>query len=204
MIDSRFMTTEPESAPVGPAPAPVAGSVEPLEERVRRLEAAVASLQDTRGMEDRVVERLADRITRPPAQPVRTATGVRVDASRRHLPAAPSQVESPPEAKPAPVALPAAAAGSRWLLFDVYDEVRTIIRMIFDRRYRSWSVRVIPVVALCLMLFPGMFLHGIPLVGWLLGWAFDLVVVFVASVALSRKSRHYRAALAEAQVLPGR
>jgi hypothetical protein len=204
MIDTRFMTTEPESAAPVPVPAPAPGTAEPLEERVRRLEDAVAALQDTRGMEDRVVERLAERVTRPPAPPGRGAGGALVDAGRRLLPAAVKLVESPPETQPAPAALPVTDTGSRWLVFDAYDEARTIVRMMFDRRYRSWVVRLIPVAVLCLLLFSAFFLHGIFVVGWLLGRAFDLVVVFVATVALSRKARQYRAALAQANLPAGR
>jgi hypothetical protein len=201
MIDSRYMASEAEPLPgVGPPPS-TAGAAEPLEERVRRLEDAVASMQDTRGLEDRVVERLAERITRPPA---RTATGVLVEASRRMLPAAVSLVQSPPQGAAGPAALPTGDAPSRWLIFDVYDEVRTIIRMIFDRRYHCWSVRLIPVVALGLVLFSWIFIHGLLLVGPLIDRAFDVVVVFVASAALSRKAAHYRAALAQAPAWPGR
>src|SRR5262245_31041207 len=50
---------DPEGAPAPDAPPTPADS---LEQRVQRLEDAVAALQDTRPLEDRVVERLSSRL----------------------------------------------------------------------------------------------------------------------------------------------
>ena len=44
------------------APAPAAQPIEPLENRVARLEGAVAALQDTRALEERVAQRVSERL----------------------------------------------------------------------------------------------------------------------------------------------
>jgi hypothetical protein len=53
------------------APARHSASMEELEERVRRLEEKYGALEDTRILEDRVVQRLVSRIRRKPATDIR-------------------------------------------------------------------------------------------------------------------------------------
>src|ERR1700730_4870666 len=80
--------------------------VEALEHRVVRLEDAVAQLQDTQPIEERVAERVADRIGRNRSHPVRDTTGIILEAGRHLLPAALVTVSDrnsatePPTAKP--------------------------------------------------------------------------------------------------------
>src|SRR5262245_46471515 len=90
MSDRVALTDGPETADNGPAPGEpmVAGTVS-LEQRVRRLEDAVAQLQDTRLVEEHVLERLAARLPPPP-------------------PPEPTPVPLPAPA-PAPASAPAAA-----------------------------------------------------------------------------------------------
>src|SRR5262249_26041433 len=135
-----------------PVPDPVDDS---LEQRVRRLEDAVANLQDTRPIEDRIVERVSERLGSKPTPPPPERTEYMISAERRTppppedrraplepLPAAPMPVLLPPAS---PVPLPAAPDVERypWLLFDFFRELRAIIRMFFDVRYPvGWSARV--------------------------------------------------------------
>src|SRR5262249_58323073 len=69
----------------GGVPVAVAVDLPALEQRVRRLEDAVAQLQDTRYLEDRVLERLASRGR---LSAVRDSAGLILDAGRQLLPVA--------------------------------------------------------------------------------------------------------------------
>src|SRR5947207_13553131 len=60
-------------------------TVEALEHRVRRLEDAIAALQDTQLMEDRVVERVRQRVELHHVEHPRPA-GLIVSAARRLMP----------------------------------------------------------------------------------------------------------------------
>src|SRR6516225_2982024 len=96
---------------------------EGLELRVRRLEDAVAMLQDTRRVEDRIVERLSRRLKRDASGGLKDPAGVIIDAGRQALPAALHLIRGQSEnaeiqdgsSPPAP---------RRWLLLDAYAEAR--------------------------------------------------------------------------------
>jgi hypothetical protein len=178
-----------------------------LEQRVRRLEDAVAGLQDTRQLEDRVAERLAAR-TR--AGLPKDATGIIVEASRHLLPA-PPPVDRPPDGQAAELPAPGAAAAQPsprparrpWLLFDLYADVRAAMYMFVDPRYRmSWSGRVLPWVLLGAILSSWFWipfislLYSVPALGPFLGTVIvkfvDLLLAFVLYKVLSREATRYR------------
>ncbi|HEV3257126.1 MAG TPA: hypothetical protein VG013_09625 [Gemmataceae bacterium] len=187
MIDHRFTSAESMPYP-GEEHAPKgAGPAESLEHRVHRLEDAVASLQDTRGLEERVTERVAERMSRAaPAAEVQPSAGRRVK---------PEAVD-PVRAEPPPTATPVAVARPPWLLFDVYHELQAMVRMFLDRRYQvSWPARLIPLAALVVMVLSWFTLGSIWVVGPLLDKALDLLLAFVAYKALSREAARYRATL---------
>lgn len=181
----------PASEPVpalpdpGSANGPPVASADHLEERVRRLEDAVAQLQDTDKLEERVSERVAKRLGRKGAKEV-VRTAVAVEAARI-VPAA-----APPPARPAGPRPP-------WLMFELWGEFRAILGMLFDPRYRlRWSTRLVPPGLFGLMLFSGFVLTRIPLVGLVLDKVVDLLLAFFVYKVLAREAHRYRAA-----VLPG-
>jgi len=180
-------------------------TVEALEQRVRRLEDAIAALQDTQLMEDRVVERVRQRVelhhvehTRPP--------GLFVSAARMLMP---KQVEEIPAEQPhadgsaAPVIDGATANGTAapapeaaqpgWLLVELYREIRGMLRMFADHRYRmSWTGKAIPLAAILVAVISWLIISGIPLVGGLLDRAVDLTLIVLVYKAMSRELCRYR------------
>jgi hypothetical protein len=156
---------------------------ETLEERVRRLEDAVASLQDTRPLEDRLAERVAARLQSG------EALADKVVESRP----APPPVSAPIAPPPAP--LPGLAyERPPWLVFDVLAELRTIVRILFDVRYSmAWSTRLTVLVLLGLIFTSDWWcpLAWVHFVGWIFVKVVDLALAFVVYKALSREAQRY-------------
>jgi hypothetical protein len=187
----------PEMAP--PAPpvavlvpsaqvAPPAG--EPLEERLRRLEAALTAFAEAKPTAP--VARVV------PETPARGASGVirdsasRVmDAGRWLLPLAlggmrPTTEEAPADGK------------SPWFLIDALNELITYKYMYGDPRYRlTWTGRVMPLVLLALILAPWASLPMISLLPAILTYILtkllDLFFAFLLFKVLNREARRYRA-----------
>ncbi len=87
MIERGAISQQPE-APNGEKPAEQSESRSlALEQRVRRLEDAVATLQDTGPLEERIVERVCRRLNRESAPASQESGGV-LKAGRQLLPAA--------------------------------------------------------------------------------------------------------------------
>src|SRR5438034_6515099 len=82
-----------------------------VEQRLRRLESAVAALQDTQLMEERVAERVLQKSKRSPLAALRDTATVVVDAGKALVPTASSNT-------------PPASDKSGWLLVDLWAEVR--------------------------------------------------------------------------------
>jgi len=161
-----------------------------LEERVQRLEGTVAGLQDTRQLEERIVERLHDRWSPGTAHAIRTDLEAPVAVPPVATPAA---VDGPPPlAEPPryhePVRKP-------WLLWDAYAEARVMILMYVDPRYRlTLMTRILPLVLLALILTSWFWLPGtsVPVIGTLVDKVLDLVLAFLLFKVLSREARRYR------------
>jgi len=188
---------------------------ESLEQRVRRLEDAMASLQDTRHLEDRVVERVASRLNREPTTAIVQSTPAIVHAGRQLLPAAlglfragADQAEQQAVSRLDPPAVP--ADKRPWLLFDVYAEARTMVRMFFDRRYRvSRQARWIPPILLIAILLSWIWLMSFPIINLMpsvilivVDKILDLALAFLAFKILSREVRRYREALPGSSATP--
>jgi hypothetical protein len=185
MTDRVALTDAPEAADSTPAPCepPVAGAAS-LEQRVCRLEDAVAQLQDTRPLEERVVERLAARLPLAPAptpipaplpapvpEPVPSPTpapaadpaAMIINAGRHLLPVAADVLRSDPAATPGSMSRAAAAGFLKrsWLFQDMYTELRSMVYMFIDPRYTlTWTGRVVPLalviaIATSFIWFPG-------------------------------------------------
>ena len=176
-------------------------TVEVLEQRVRRLEDAVAAMQDTQLMEDRVVERVRQRVELHHVEAPRSG-GIILNAARMLLPKPVEEV--PPEAPAdgsadgqsaasATAAPPIDAPKPGWLLTDFYRELRDMAQMFADYRYRmSWSGKVVPVAAIVIALLSWMLISGIPLIGGVLDRVIDLVLIVLVYKSMVREVQRYR------------
>jgi hypothetical protein len=253
-----------ESSRSRPAPSSLAGAVlQELEDRVRSLEEKYAALQDTRVIEERVVQRLNVRLRKKPVTEIRPPANLVPEPpamQQATLPPLPSLVkgnEPLPEAAPAPTPeaaaspapvativpapatppiatvvpppepkgtppLAAAAPTAQteptgrwarlrwifrsWLILDVLNELRVMLRMLVDPRYHlTWLGRVAPLVVLVLIwlsdwdklafLFPW---NLIPFLGYYLNKLFQIILIFVMFKFLTREVDRYRQMIPDA------
>jgi hypothetical protein len=171
----------PAAVPAAAVPVAVATTSLPLEERVSRLEEALAHLQEMRGM-----KRTPEPITATAATPV---------------PQAPSERRGPAEGS-RPVSYPAAAVAAmtkgarrRWPLFDAWTEARAIVRMFVDPRYSlPWSSRLLALVLLAAFVTSKFWLPltSLPIAGTLFDKTVDLVLGFALFKVLGHEARRYR------------
>jgi hypothetical protein len=196
-------------APPEPAPSGKPAEVEALEDRLRRLEALLGNMADTRQLEERLAERLSKRVEAPVATaavaPLATRAPVVdqpakpnavVEAGRRWLPFAFRGRATTSSGASTDSRLEMARAS--WLFFDIVREFQSILHMYGDPRYRlTWSGRILPVVFLALIATSGFWTY--PLTGWmptLLGnlvlKTIDLVPAFCLFKVLTREARRYR------------
>jgi hypothetical protein len=186
MVQDPLLTGEtPTVEAVGPPEA--------LEQRVRRLEELVATLQDTQQIEERVVERVQARlktVAEPAAVPVAIAPPVAeqmYDAARYTMPPQAAPLPEPPVA-------PARLLPHAWLVFDLYTEARAMFRMFFDIHYHvAWTTRLVVLVLVPLILlshwwFP---FAWVPVFGSLADKMVDLILAFFVYKALSREAYRY-------------
>lgn len=171
-----------------------ANGVAGIEQRLSRLEDAVAHLQDTRSLEERVVERLKDRLTRDKNTSIRDVTGVILDSSRNLLPAV---VANPLPAKEPSTEKPSTPRSMRrpWLLFELWAEARAIIRMYVDPRYQlSWSGRLIPLFLVAVILTSSFWIPGtsFTIIGPVFDKTLNLALGFVLFKILGHEARRYR------------
>ena len=92
-------------------------------------------------------------------------------------PSAPPQIESHP-----------------WLLFDMFGELRAMVRMFFDVRYHvAWSTRGVVLILLPLIFTSGWWfpLAYFPFLGTFFMKVLDLLLSFFVYKALSREARRY-------------
>jgi hypothetical protein len=180
-------------------------TVEALEQRVRRLEDAVAALQDTQLMEDRVVERVRQRVELHHLEAPRS--GLILSAARMLLPkpvedvppeSPPADAEAPADGQSAaPPGPPSDASRPCWLVVDFYRELRAMVRMFADYRYRmSWSAKVVPLAAIVIALLSWLLISGIWFVGALTDRVIDLVLIVLVYKTMSRELQRYREMLA--------
>lgn len=187
------MANRKAKTPVSPPPAgnaqagvsAVPQGPENVEDRVRRLENAVAELHNTRQLEERIVERVVARILRKPVEARREPTEIVVEPARTllpvplGLPAEPVQREASRRSRPQPS-------------IGFLSEIRAIIAMYFDPRYRlSWVGRAAPVVAGVLMFFFWFFLNKFWIVGPLLDKVLDIGLILVTYKILAHEARRY-------------
>ena len=189
----------PPTPPVAAVAALPAVAVESLslEQRVRRLEDALAQLQHQRGIETRIATHVPT--PRPPTPATAPATAASAamlfDVGKRLLGAASNAVTQAPPPSPAAVP-PSGGSGVLWLLRDTWAEARAIVRMFLDPRYHlPWSSRVIPLVLLAAILTSKYWVPGssIYILGdWLLVKLVDLLLAFLLFKWLGHEARRYR------------
>lgn len=155
-----------------------------LEDRLHRLESALAALQDTQLMEERLVERVAAKVTTPS----RTA-GWRAGAAALFCNGADIVPLQPPK-----------AVNAGRLFYGLWDEFRTFWRMLFDHRYRmSFTGVVGPIAIIVCYLLSWLVVGSIPLVGWMLDRLFAVVLAVLLYKILSREVARYRSMFAYAR-----
>jgi hypothetical protein len=169
--------------------ATLAQPLEPLEGRVQRLEAAVATLQDTQALEERVAQRVAARLEPTVAGEV----DKKVAADQRVTGAA--MMAAAGDALRA-VATPVgqSVAHMPWLAVDLYQEITAIARMFFDLHYKvGWTTRLLVIVLVPAILTSHWWLpfSHVPIIGELFDKVIDLALAFVVIKALSREARRY-------------
>jgi hypothetical protein len=179
---------------------------EALEQRVRRLEDAVATLQDTHPLEERIVERLARRLRRSSAVALQEA-GTVYNAGRQLLPAALDLIRNQADEAERRSGASVADARRPWLIFEAYAEFRTMVRMFLDFRYRpTWIARVVPLALLILIMTSWIWLPGTGILPGsfmtLVDKAVDLVLAFLAFKILHREARRYRELITDLPALP--
>src|SRR5262249_53965215 len=109
-----------------------------------------------------------------------------IASAAQHLP---SQPEGAPPADPgAP-----AERTQRWLPFELLAEMRVMLRMYLDPRYRlTWQTRVLPPVFLLGMFLSWWIIGAIPVVGFLFDRALFLVLAYMLFKVLIREATRYR------------
>lgn len=203
------METPPPAEPSSPPVAAVAevstDSVDrlTLEQRVRRLEDALTSLQQQRQSEPRlltapvaarIVDPLPVLVPAPAVPPQPTSTAVLLDMGKRLLGAATQAVVAPPMSVPR-VSHSIERGGILWLMWDTWAEARIIVRMYVDPRYNlSWSARMLPLILLAAISTSYYWVPGttIPLLGSWANKAVDLSLAFLLFKWLGHEARRYR------------
>lgn len=196
MVERGIVSEQPVTPISGSVVAPSLGHAGSLEERIARLEDAVAGLQDTRPLEERVLQRVTTQLASRKSSANPGSANPLLEAGRRLLP-----TSAPAAARRSAVSDDSPSLRS-WLLFDVLDEARTMWRMFVDRNYSvSWITRTAPPVALIIMLCSWFFLSNITLVGGIVDKLVDLVLVVGVYKILHREALNYRLASAELKII---
>jgi hypothetical protein len=147
-------------------------------------------------LEERVVAKVSSRLNAKTSN--REATAIIAQAGRQLLPAAVDLAAPPEESAEHPGTAPNLGLRQSWLLVDFYYELRAMVQMFFDRRYRvAWLARIVPIVALICFLFSWFFIDSIRLIGPFLDKVFDVFLVCLLYKVLSREAQRYRRAVDE-------
>jgi hypothetical protein len=184
-----------------------------LEERVRKLETAVADLEQSRLSEDAVADRVILKLRAMAGEPrVLPATpGVLLDdgesAALVVVPEAPVAEPAPPPTPPAtppsgvvlrPPA-PPAPEQRRWFFTQLWAEIRLIARMYFDPHYRVSRTTQLALPAILLLFAINYLVFAvtitIPVVSPILERLVCIVLGVLAYKVLTRETARYREVL---------
>jgi hypothetical protein len=172
-----------------PAAVPVAESAAALEPRLRRLEETVAVLQDTQALEDRVAERVSQRM-----QGHVQAEAQRMFSANQNTRAVMAAAAAETAVRSALPTFGAKLADAPWLILELGREIVAIFRMFFDIHYKvAWTTRLLTMVLLPAILTSHWWLPftSVPVVGEILDKLFDLALALVMYKALTREARRY-------------
>jgi hypothetical protein len=191
------------------APAASGFPAPPLEERLRRLEDALAQIPDPKQIENSIAQRVAERLTTerpvPVAQiapaPTPSAragvtlpTGMILDIGKRILTTTGNTASTASASEHQESAL---SSGVRRtiLFFDMLTEARAIWCMYTDPRYKmSWAGRLVPLMLAVFLLTSAFLVPGAQItgVGTIIDKLADLIPAFILFKLLSYEARRYR------------
>ncbi len=199
IIQHRSITGDPGLVPKKATDPPLPSAPDSMELRIRRLEEAVAGLQDTKQIEERVVERVSDKLSRVSNSGFQESPSFLKEAGRHILPSAlgiAAESATSADSRKHSGASPRRA----WWLFEAYDDLRAMTRMYSDYRYRrhmTWTAFLTPFVFVaCILLVWFWMPTSIPVLGTLLDKVVDVLLAFFAYKILSRELIRYRDMLA--------
>jgi hypothetical protein len=160
-------------------------SLQVLEERVRTLENTVASLADTRRIEERITERVSAQVPRVPVASVVEAI------TAQPLPPA---IKSAVNAVAQPGTLKQVARSS-WLAMDMVQEVITVGRMLVDPHYHTaWITRFVVIAFAIAIFLSGLWvpLSSVTWIGPVIEKIANLLLGSVLFLALYCETRRYK------------
>jgi hypothetical protein len=165
-----------------------------LEQRVERLESAVAALQDTQALEDRVAERVTGHLQgQVNVQAERIAAAERNTSANAATALMTAAAQTAFRAATAP-ALTAPLTRAPWLVLDLFREATAIFRMFVDLHYKvGWATRILTLLLLPAILTSQWWLPfpHIPILFDVVDKLVDLLLAFVMLKALGREAHRY-------------
>lgn len=154
-----------------------------LASRLDALEAQVRELRDLRPIEDRITNRVLERI------PIAGDAPAREPGKSWYQRANPFRKTSA-----------ASAAATGWILVDLFQDLRMVVVMMFDRHFvMSWTSRGLIVLALLIAITSSVWLSPfslIPLIGSTIQRILDTILVLMCGgllfKVLHRETQRYR------------
>jgi hypothetical protein len=189
MAESRTHMNDHGTSADAPAPMNLSVDGQPgqngadLDQRVQRLEAQVAALGDAKELEERIAQRVTERL--------RTSEQFTAKAPVTPGPAQADLPYEEPPFRPMP-------GHYAWLFVDMLADARLMFLMLLDRRYAmAWTTHLVvwlfvPAILLSGWWFPVAYF---PILGPYLDKVLDLLLAFCVYKALSRETRRYREVL---------
>lgn len=177
---------------------------EKLENRLERLEKAIAALSDTQLMEERLVQKVITRVppptaalAPPPSSTGNSAAGAIYEAGKAILPGALRVVTSELNAATDPkTGVPARGsflAPQSWMLTDLLYDLRTFFALYVDYRYRpSWTSRIVPLAVVGLLILNIVMRQTSGLMGIFMEYILDPIALLILFKTLSREAVRYR------------
>ncbi|MGE3806232.1 MAG: hypothetical protein AB7K24_16310 [Gemmataceae bacterium] len=175
-----------ETEVIAPKAVPAASGESPqaMEERMRRIEDALAAL----------VARQTEA-EKPAGKGAFAEASELLEETRKILPTAKKALRAKDRAEKAIRAAADATSDERWVLVEAFAELRDILSMYVDRRYEvTWACWLVPAGGLLTMVLFYFTLGQIPIFGTILDKLADVFVLFVVYKILRRESVLYREA----------
>src|SRR2546422_10681544 len=127
IIQHGTTTVDPSVIPKKSAESSLSSAPDSLELRIRRLEEAVAGLQDTREIEERVVDRVQEKISQNSGLGIQESSKFLMKAARHVLPAAVGAGAVAADVSTSDWDQAGAPSRRGWWLFEAYDDVRAMV-----------------------------------------------------------------------------